>query len=211
MHELKVYLKSGFAKVYFYAQALVGLVLVSNSLRLFEQGGNNVFPPMISVAVGLALIGSIAIPVHLRRNLRYLPGILIALAGLLLYWNTSMSMQLVYSKINQPLLYISYVFTIFGLVQPLIDIKRFAYFGPNGIKYKLKAFQKTKISWDEVQSIDYQEDCFDLILKSGKVLTMTPLYYNSMNLRAHVDKLWHNSKNNPKQDDVSSSVAGQAV
>ncbi len=212
MRELKVYLKSRLAKVYFYTQALVGLILIINSLRLLEGGGTDILSSMICIAFGLVLIAAITIPVHLRRNLRYLPGLLIAVGGILLMWNTKTNIQIAFSRVNQPVLYIAYVIIAIGVLQPLFDIKQYAYFGKNGVRYKFKAFQEHKVLWNEVANIDYHEKCFDLILKSGKVLTMTPLYAKSINLRVHVDKLWHDSKSNNLDTAVQTPpIQGQAV
>lgn len=211
MRELKVYLKSRLAKVYFYIQPLVGLVLIGNSLRLFEVGGTDILSSMICLSSGLVLIAAMLIPVHMRRNLRYLPGILIAIAGCLLLWNTKINILIAFSRLNQPIMYLAYLLIVLGVLQPLFDIKQYAYFGRNGVKYKFKAFQEHKIVWAEVANIDYHEKCFDLILKSGKVLTITPLYAKSINLRVHVDKLWHDSRSRLDQSPQSPPIQGQAV
>jgi hypothetical protein len=210
MNGLKVYLKSRFSKVYFYAQSVIGLFLVANALRQFEDGGGEIFGKIAGVVLGFLMLASLATPQHLRQTYRYLPGMVIALAGIVLWWNTSANMATYYSHWHQPLIYVAYGLGILGLIQPLVDIKRYAYFGTKGVRYHMRPFQKSELSWSDVNSIDYHDEHFELSLKDGRSLKMVPQYAKSTNLRAHLDQLFYSSKSNPsKSGDPQKPISQQ--
>jgi hypothetical protein len=189
MYGLKVYLKSGTTKVYVYAQAVVGMLLIGNALREYEHAQDYWTRLLSTVAVGVLLMLSVAIPKRWRRNVRYLPGILIALGGLTLYWLTQASMTHVYFKYSSVLVYTGYGLIGFGLLQPLVDPRYFAFFSSSGIRYRVNLFQTETVEWSRVKGIVYFDQGFELALESGRTHKMHPYNGQSQNLRLYIDQM----------------------
>jgi hypothetical protein len=194
MYGLKVYLKSGTTKVYVYAQAVVGILLIGNALREYEHAQDYYTRLLSTVAVGILLMLSVAIQKRWRRNLRYLPGILIALGGLTLFWLTQASMTHVYYKFSSALVYISYGLIGVGLLQPLVDPRYFAFFSRNGIRYRVNLFQTDTVEWEQVKGIVYFDQGFELTLKGGRTHKMHPYNGESQNLRLYIDQMLQNGR-----------------
>jgi hypothetical protein len=204
MNGLKVYLKSGTTKVYVYAQAVVGILLIGNALREYEHAQNHYGQLLATVGVGLLLMLGVVIRKRWRRQLRLVPGILIALGGLSLLWLTNVSSVHVYYAFNPLLTYISYGLIGLGLLQPLVDHRLFAYFHSQGIRYRVHAFRTDSITWDEVKGIVYFDQGFELALKNRKTYRMHPYNGESQNLRLYIDQMLQNGRQNAGKVSVAS-------
>jgi hypothetical protein len=196
MSVLKVYLKSGVAKIYFYAQAVVGAFLVSNTLRVFQFGENPVNEIIACGATGVLLCLGVAVPKKLQYSLRYLPGILLAFGGFMLRMATVASMSYGYQAINRPLIFLSFVLMAFGLSQFFFDGKQYASFTKHHIRYRIFPFTRGMvIAWEDVKNILYGDRSFEIVLKNGKSYKMIPRYGDSQNLRVHLDQMLMQGKN----------------
>jgi hypothetical protein len=211
MNGLKVYLKSGTTRVYVYAQAVVGIFLIGNALREYEHVQGHLTQNLVAIAAGLLLMLGVTIPKRWRRHLRYVPGILIALGGMAMLWLTTASAVLSYSPFHAPIQYLCYVLMGFGILQPLIDPRHYAYFDASGIKYRVYAFQKRFIAWDDIKGIVYFDQGFDLPLKNGTSVRMRPHNGESQNLRLYIDQMLQNGRQNMGKTTTAPDVESNAM
>lgn len=196
MNGLKVYLKSWASQAYVYAQAVFGIFLVANALREYEHVQAHLPKILLTVLAGVMLMLGMLVPKRWRRNLRYVPGILIAVGGYALLTLTHASMVLSYYFMNPFLVYLSYFMMISGILQPLIDPRHYAFFTTEGIKYRSIAFRTIFIPWTEVTGIAYSENGFEVTLKNGIAYRMRPHNGQSQNLRLHIDQMLQTGRQN---------------
>lgn len=189
MNGLKVYLKSGTTKAYVFAQAAVGIFLIGNALREYEHVQGHLMQNLVTITVGLLLMAGFTVPKRWRRNLRYLPGTLIAIGGCALLWQTKAVAIIAYSPLHQPIEYLCYVLIGLGILQPLIDPRHYAYFDASGIRYRVYAFQKRIIAWESIKGIVYFDQGFDLQMKNNRIVRMRPYNGESQNLRMYIDQM----------------------
>lgn len=189
MNGLKVYLKSGTTIAYVWAQAVVGIFLIGNALREYEHVQGHLTQNLVTIGAGLLLMAGFTVPKRWRRNLRYLPGLLIALGGLSLLWLTNASALLSYSPYQVPIQYFCYFLIGIGILQPLIDPRHYAYFDAQGIRYRIYAFQKRFLPWESIKGIVYFDQGFDLQIKQQRYLRMRPYNGASQNLRLYIDQM----------------------
>ena len=189
MNGLKVYLKSGTTRAYVFAQAAVGIFLIGNALREYEHVQGHLMQNLVTIGAGLLLMAGFTVPKRWRRNLRYLPGALIAIGGCTLLWQTNAAAVLGYSPFHQPIEYFCYCLIGIGLLQPLIDPRHYAYFDAEGIRYRVYAFQKRVISWESIKAIVYSDQGFELQMKNNRTIKMHPYNGDSQNLRMYIDQM----------------------
>jgi hypothetical protein len=202
MNGLKVYLKSGTTKVYVYAQAVVGIFLIGNALREYEHLQGQLPQVMATITAGMLLMLGVMIPKRFRRNLRYVPGILIALGGASLLWLLKSSVLVVNTQYGPTMLYLSYAMIVFGLLQPIVDPRHYAFFTSKGIRYRGYAFRTTRVAWEEVKGIVYFDLGFELALKSGATYKMLPYNGESQNLRMHIDQMMYSGRQDAAEERV---------
>lgn len=206
MNGLKVYLKSGTTRVYVYSQALLGCFLIGNAFREYEHVQGHLLQILTSVLAGLLLMAGFTVPKRWRRNLRYVPGILLALGGLSLLWLTKVSGSLAYSRFNIALIVVSYCLLGVGLMQPLIDPRHYAFFSARGIRCRLYTFRKIFIPWSDIKAIAFFDQGFEVALKNGKSFKMRPYNGESQNLRMYIDQMLQSGRQHlTKEQDAEES------
>lgn len=201
MNGLKVYLRSRTTQLYIYAQPAIGFLLIVNALREYHPYADYLTEIIVNIVAGLLLMLGFTIPKRWRRHLRYVPGILIALGGLALYWITDSSGIAAYHHLNKYITFLSYGLFAFGMLQPLLDPRHFAYFQKKGVRYRFGAFSRGFANWQDVLGISYFDSGFELALKNGKTYRMLPYNAESQNLRLYIDQMLHAGKHEDAEEE----------
>jgi len=194
MNGLKVYLKSGITKAYHHLQVLGGIFLVMNALREYPLAEFLKLQILLSVIVAVALVLGWVVPTHMRRKLRLLPGLLLALGGASLVFLTVSSTAVMYGRFNTWIELLGYLMAGIGVLQPVIDVKKVVYFTAEGMRYRSLRFFSKQCAWPEIKGIVFQERAFSVELNNGKTLRMVPYDSESQNLRVLLDKMIHQAK-----------------
>lgn len=194
MNALKVYLKSGITKAYHHAQVLGGIFLVINALQEYPLVEYLKIELLLSVVAAVALVLGWVVPTHLRRKLRYLPGLLLAFGGTTLVFLTMASTAVIYGRYNLWIELLGYLMAAAGVLQPLIDVKKVVYFTTEGMRYRSLRFFTKHCTWPEIKGIVFQEKAFSVELNNGKTILMVPYDSESQNLRVLLDKMIHQAK-----------------
>lgn len=194
MNGLKVYLKSGITKAYHHVQVLGGIFLVMNALQEYPLVEYLKLQLLLSVIAAVGLVLGWVVPTHMRRKLRYLPGLLLALGGTSLVFLTMASTAVIYGRFNLWIESFGFLMAAVGVLQPLIDVKKVVYFTAEGMRYRSLRFFTKHCTWPEIKGIVFQEQSFSVELNDGKTLRMVPYDSKSQNLRVLLDKMIHQAK-----------------
>lgn len=213
MNGLKVYLRSRTTQLYIYAQPAIGFLLIVNGLREYHPFAGYLTEIIVNIVAGMLLMLGFTIPKRWRRHLRYVPGILIGLGGLALYWMTRSSGIASYHHLNRYLTIVSYAMFGFGMLQPLFDPRHYAFFQKKGVRYRFGVFSRGFASWNEVQGISYFDSGFELALKNGRTYRMLPYNAESQNLRLYIDQMLQAGKTTeePTEDKVGKPLNQLAI
>jgi hypothetical protein len=194
MNGLKVYLKSGITKFYFYAQGAAGALLILNALREYEHIEGQKLLLGLNVLAGMALILGWLIPRSKRRKFRFLSSVLLVLGGIPLIYLTLSSTYFAYFRFNPLLEMLGYLMIIVGLTQPLIDINQSVYFDATGMRHRSSIFTNKSRLWSEIKGIVFDEHGITVELINKRTIRMVPYDAESQNLRAKIDKMMLQAK-----------------
>jgi uncharacterized membrane protein (UPF0136 family) len=190
MNGLKVYLKSWVSLVYYYAQlACMILLLINGILQMewlqapVEVVGANFFGAAV-LLVGFFL------PRRLRKRLRLLPGVLIALGGLAMYWTTRGEKAWEVGNWPETLSWAGIVAMVGGLGQAFLDVRGWVKLSPRSLRIKRSFFPTRRIEWGRVKDVYVEEGALQVQLRDGGKLSLRLSQGDSQTIRSRIDQIF---------------------
>ncbi len=194
MNGLKVYLKSGITKFYFYAQGVAGAFLILNALREYEHIEGQKLLLALNALAGMLLVLGWLVPRAKRRKYRMLSSVLLILGGIPLIYLTHSSTNFSYFRFNPMLEMFGYLMIVVGALQPLVDVNQSVYFDGTGMRHRSSILGYKSRAWSEIKEIVFDESGFTVELKNRKMIRMVPYDSDSQNLRSKIDKMMQQAK-----------------
>lgn len=190
MNSLKVYLRSGYDRVYAFAQVAVGVLLLANGLKLLEEYGEMTAAVVSSGLFGLVMAVLVfALPKKIREQYRHIPGILLQIGGAVLLWN-SMAMEFPsHSPWGTFLMITGIVVLVLGFSEPVLNIRPYIFFSKKGLRIRKHVFMVQRIGWKDIEQMDMGDKRLEVHLKNGQTVSMQPARYDSQHLRSRVDEM----------------------
>lgn len=192
MNGLKVYLKSGVARIFLILLILSAILLITNAFHFLESEQKLVAEVLLSGSWGAIILLSLFVPRKIKRSLRYLPGILILVAGVILFWHATTSLKVVITEWYSVFSYIGIALIIVGLSAPFLNQKHYIFLSSTGIRIRNNPFNLHRIAWKDVARVVMEERTLEIELHSGRVFRVTPESSSSQHLRAHIDEATRN-------------------
>lgn len=192
MNGLKVYLKSGMDRFISILLILSAILLITNAFHFLESEHKLVTEVLLSGSWGFLVFLSFLAPRQIKRRLRYLPGILILVSGIILFWHATTSLKVVITEWYSVFYYIGGALILLGLSTPLVNQKHYIFLSSSGIRIRNNPFAIHRIGWNEVSEVIMEERTLEIELHNGRIFRVTPESSSSQHLRAHIDEATRN-------------------
>jgi asparagine N-glycosylation enzyme membrane subunit Stt3 len=189
MNGLKVYLKSGIARNLVVLLILASILLITNAFHFLESEHKLVTEVLLSGSWGILILLSLFVPRQIQRRLRYLPGLLILVSGIILFWHATTSLHKVITEWYSVYYYIGGALILLGLAAPLLNQKHYIFLSSKEIRIRNNPFSLHQISWQEVARVEMEERVLEIELRNGRIFRVTPESSSSQHLRAHIDEV----------------------
>ena len=190
MNGLKVYLKSWVSVVYDYAQLVCMLLLLINGILQMEWVQAPVEVVGVNFLGAALLLVGFFLPRRLRKRLRLLPGVLIALGGFAMYWTTRGEKAWVVGSWPETLSWTGIVAIVVGLLQVFLDTRSWVKLSPRSLRIKRGPLPMQRIGWERVKDIYVENGSLHVQLKSGSKLSLRLVQGDSQTVRSRIDQIF---------------------
>lgn len=199
MHGVKVYLKSERDRLYWVLVILSGGLLLTLAYLLFDHNPQAWLTAALHGLAGGGLAGLSLLKPKVRRRWRYLPTlILLASAGHMTWMVSADPSPTAFLPA-----YLDWAIAAFlgvlGCAGPLTVGTRFAYFSPRRIYLRYSILKGSEFRWDDVQSVQLEDDFLEISLHNGKDIKLVPSYRHTQHLRSYLHEISLKAQSKGKQ------------
>ncbi|MEM0997318.1 MAG: hypothetical protein AAGN35_09580 [Bacteroidota bacterium] len=207
MNGLKVYLKSGVARVYQGFQLVAGILLIANAYHFLEGEQKLVLEVLLSASWGVLCIAALFVPARWKRRSRNLVALLLLGAGGILFGNAVTALQEIITQWYSVYYYIGVFLMVLAVLTPFMNRRNYIFLSQRSIRIRNNPFTTHALTWADVVRVQMEERILEIELGSGKIFRLRPESSSSQHLRAHIDEASRTGLYQSKQESSASLSA----